>query len=712
MNQAMLLASRTRGDWHSDGVDVISKAVDAGLTGTERNAPRSDLAGSREARDLLVQARRDGGFLASLPRALELVGNHPHSLAIQINAARILLEGGDKHQALAAWRSISFRFPDSVEAFRLYVRLVRQNTGYDAALALVDERFPGLTAPHNPDELLVFAMALEELELVEQAASAYENVTIIAPDRAIAWRRLAHLQERSGQLRQAEKTLVAGYSACGDRSLNKLVSALRRNIQTLESFSEGGDFDGSPMSIAAVRFIVDEIMPDRAALDLSPREHVGSTMFVVGSLGSGGAERQLVTTALGLQHAIDHGTSVGDAEICGPIAVACRTLNARLGNDFYQPMLEKAGVPVSSYMATEPFGGRVRASVARKYSAAVEFLPPRMREGMVHLADLLCDVAPSAVNIWQDGMILAAGLAALVARVPLIILSVRSMPPTHRVNRWKLEMEPVFRALLSAPGVVLTANSTQAARAYEAWLGLPHASVPLIANGVEPLAHVPGEGDEAVWGKFTQQHLARGNSFTLGTVMRIDDNKRPFDWLEIAATLHGTHPGTRFLIVGDGPLADEAREYAARLGLADRVLFTGRSRSVGFWLAKMDALLLTSRFEGTPNVLIEAQMAGVPVVTTPAGGAADVVQEGVTGFALQSLETIDVDEAVSALMQIVRQSPEQRAAMRAAAMEWSTQRYSVEKMLQTTVDVLRMDARKPLLGAKISPTAPGRAASA
>jgi glycosyltransferase involved in cell wall biosynthesis len=99
-------------------------------------------------------------------------------------------------------------------------------------------------------------------------------------------------------------------------------------------------------------------------------------------------------------------------------------------------------------------------------------------------------------------------------------------------------------------------------------------------------------------------------------------------------------------------------------------------------------------------------------VTTPAGGAADVVQEGVTGFALQSLETIDVDEAVSALMQIVRQSPEQRAAMRAAAMEWSTQRYSVEKMLQTTVDVLRMDARKPLLGAKISPTAPGRAASA
>jgi tetratricopeptide (TPR) repeat protein len=299
MNQAMLLASRTRGDLRSDGIDVISKAVDAGLTAEAGTTPRSDVAASREARDLLVQARRDGGFLASLPRALELVGHYPHSLAIQVNAARILLEGGDKHQALAAWRSISFRFPDSVEAFRLYVRLVKQNAGYDAALALVEERFPGLTAPQNADELLVLAMALEELELFEQAASAYESVTIIAPDRATAWRRLGHLQQRGGQLRRAEQTLVAGYSASGDRSLNKLVTALRRNIQTLESFSGGGDFDGSPMSIAAVRFIVDEIMPDRATLDLTPREHVGSTVFVVGSLGAGGAERQMVTTALG-----------------------------------------------------------------------------------------------------------------------------------------------------------------------------------------------------------------------------------------------------------------------------------------------------------------------------------------------------------------------------------------------------------------------------
>jgi glycosyltransferase involved in cell wall biosynthesis len=379
------------------------------------------------------------------------------------------------------------------------------------------------------------------------------------------------------------------------------------------------------------------------------------------------------------------------------VTVACRTLNARLGNDFYQPMLEKAGVPVSSYMATEPFGGRVRGSVSRHYSAAVEFLPPRMREGMVHLADYLREVAPSAVNIWQDGMILAGGLAALVARVPMIILSVRSMPPTHRVNRWKLEMEPVFGALLSAPGVVLTSNSAQAARAYEEWLGLPGGSVPVIPNGVEPLPAKPGANDEALWTKFAQTDDK--DHFTLGAVMRIDDNKRPFDWLEIAARVHAAHPNSRFIIVGEGPLADESREYAARLGLRDHVLFTGRSRSVGYWLSKLDALLLTSRFEGTPNVLIEAQMAGVPVVTTPAGGAAETVVQGITGFALDSLETIDVAEAAEALMKIVRQSPDERATMRAAAQDWAKRRYSVERMLQTTIDIFGTDARRPLLGA-------------
>jgi glycosyltransferase involved in cell wall biosynthesis len=63
-------------------------------------------------------------------------------------------------------------------------------------------------------------------------------------------------------------------------------------------------------------------------------------------------------------------------------------------------------------------------------------------------------------------------------------------------------------------------------------------------------------------------------------------------------------------------------------------------------MSKMDVLVLLSRYEGLPNVLIEAQYMGVRVVTTPAGGAAECLIDGVTGWVLECAEKPDFDNMV------------------------------------------------------------------
>lgn len=91
-------------------------------------------------------------------------------------------------------------------------------------------------------------------------------------------------------------------------------------------------------------------------------------------------------------------------------------------------------------------------------------------------------------------------------------------------------------------------------------------------------------------------------------------------------------PDLRFFLVGDGPLRAELEALAATLGIAGKVVFTGfRSDGVTL-LAELDLLMMSSVTEGLPLTVYEAFAARVPVVSTDAGGIAEVVRDGETGF--------------------------------------------------------------------------------
>jgi glycosyltransferase involved in cell wall biosynthesis len=128
---------------------------------------------------------------------------------------------------------------------------------------------------------------------------------------------------------------------------------------------------------------------------------------------------------------------------------------------------------------------------------------------------------------------------------------------------------------------------------------------------------------------------------TIGGVFRFAKDKRPKLWIRFAQYHLAQHPESRFILVGGGDMLSESIELAEELGISHRILFVGASKEVGYWMNKMDVLVLLSRYEGLPNVLIEAQMMGIPVVTTPAGGATECFLDGLTGFSLDCAEMVD-----------------------------------------------------------------------
>jgi len=139
-------------------------------------------------------------------------------------------------------------------------------------------------------------------------------------------------------------------------------------------------------------------------------------------------------------------------------------------------------------------------------------------------------------------------------------------------------------------------------------------------------------------------------------IARLVPIKRVDRFLRIAATLRDL-PGVRFLIVGDGELRDELRVSPAARALDGQLVWTGFRRDVPELCFASDVVVLTSDNEGTPVSLIEAQAAGVPVVSTDVGGAPTAVKDGETGFLVprddpeefvRALRAVFMDKALAA----------------------------------------------------------------
>ena len=155
---------------------------------------------------------------------------------------------------------------------------------------------------------------------------------------------------------------------------------------------------------------------------------------------------------------------------------------------------------------------------------------------------------------------------------------------------------------------------------------------------------------------------------------RVTQIKRPDRFLDVAGEIKKRGIDLEFFIAGDGELLDTCRERIAHEGLSVKVL--GWQSNIERVLAATDIVVLTSDNEGTPLSLIQAGMAGLPVVTTGVGSVPEVVLDGITGI----VTGLEVQEIADALEKLAHDS-DLRATMGISAKEFTLANFGVKRLV-------------------------------
>ncbi len=157
----------------------------------------------------------------------------------------------------------------------------------------------------------------------------------------------------------------------------------------------------------------------------------------------------------------------------------------------------------------------------------------------------------------------------------------------------------------------------------------------------------------------------------IGRITRI---KRPDRFLDVVTEIESRGLDIEFFIAGDGELLENCRTRIAANNLPVKVL--GWQSNIEKILSAADIVVLTSDNEGTPLSLIQAGMAGLPVVSTRVGSAPEVVLDGVTGM----ITSLDVQEIADALEKLAKNA-ELRAQMGVTAKEFTLSNFGVDRLV-------------------------------
>ena len=155
---------------------------------------------------------------------------------------------------------------------------------------------------------------------------------------------------------------------------------------------------------------------------------------------------------------------------------------------------------------------------------------------------------------------------------------------------------------------------------------------------------------------------------------RVTQIKRPDRFLDVVTEIKKQGVKLNFFIAGDGDLLEQCRERIASEDLP--VTSLGWQSDIEKVLSAADIVILTSDNEGTPLSLIQAGMAGLPVVSTRVGSVPEIVIDGATGI----ITGLDVREITSALEKLAK-NPGLRAIMGKTAQEFTLANFGVERLV-------------------------------
>ena len=149
-----------------------------------------------------------------------------------------------------------------------------------------------------------------------------------------------------------------------------------------------------------------------------------------------------------------------------------------------------------------------------------------------------------------------------------------------------------------------------------------------------------------------RQELALEDQFVWLAVGRNHQQKDYSNMIQAFAQVACQFKHAILLIAGDGLLGSEEETLAEKLGIQSQVRFLGVRRDIPALMNAADAYLMSSAWEGTPVVLLEAAASGLPIVTTNVGGNCEVVLDGKTGFLVPPHNFEALAQAIQNLMEL------------------------------------------------------------
>lgn len=634
----------------------------------------------RQCKDLRGRATNARVAKELLPQAIELAEQFPDLLETQLTRAHLREATRVGSGMLEEWQSLYQRFPECDTALRLLVRWLNRSQRTDDAQRLIVRHFGN--APEAYADRLATADLFNEIHDFERSDGLFESLIDDFPEKPAARVRFAKRLMSRGSLLDAHRILSPTADALsGEGAL--LFGRIDGAVTALSEVAPLGEVSGTEIGTIALREAILQFR-DRHIAPAVP-DRLGGVTLITGTLGAGGAERQLTRIAAMLEQTRREGVSIDGIELDGPVEVVIKSMTSKKGDDFFLPFLEKADVTVHQMLDMDAVRLEEIDFENAQLRALYPVLPRIAIFGIQRLVRYFRERETECAFIWQDGAVLVAALAALIAGVPRIVVNVRGLPPSIRRDLHSPEYEEMYRALAKVPNVQFVSNNSATVDAYCQWVGLASERFEVVLNGVPRQPSDAPRIETSLWEEFAAR--TPDATETIGGVFRFDRNKRPLLWVDFAKRYLERQPKARFVIVGTGDMHDLVRDRVQRLGISDRFLLTGRSQHVGYWLEKIDILCLLSRYEGLPNVLIEAQMAGVPVVSTPAGGACETFLDGETGFALSCAKKPDLDELCGLVANLIDDKARYRN-MQETARQWASNQFSIEKMLARTVSTL------------------------
>ncbi|OPX83683.1 MAG: putative glycosyltransferase EpsD [Pelotomaculum sp. PtaB.Bin104] len=176
----------------------------------------------------------------------------------------------------------------------------------------------------------------------------------------------------------------------------------------------------------------------------------------------------------------------------------------------------------------------------------------------------------------------------------------------------------------------------------------------------------------------------RKEDIIVGTVARLANQKAPLFFLEVAGRMienHGNNSDSDqlyFVLIGDGPLRSDCEEFIERSGLNGRVFLLGTREEAVELVQDFDIFVLFSRWEGLPLTIIEAMLAGKPVVANAVGGVSELVVHQQTGYLISGL---DLAAAEKALQDLVF-NKDRRLSMGTLGRQRARDLFSINKMIE------------------------------